>query len=104
MTQFILLVAFIAGIMAVFFFVEFSPKYANKHQVSVFNKTVLAVVTVFCIIAFFQGQQNLPFSTLMNTMVAAFISLATEVVLLFFFLLLRNFWIFKPPKRPGDFL
>lgn len=102
MVGFILIVALIAGIMALFFFLEFSPKYANKHQVSVFNKMVLVVVIVFCVIAFVQGQQNLPFSSLITTMVAAFLSLVTEVVLLLLFFLLRNFWIFKPPKRPGD--
>ncbi len=102
MANIAILVAIILGIIVLFSFVTFKPKYADEYKVSVFNKMVITVVMLLCTIVFFQGRQSLPFSPGMKTVVAIFVSLGLELFLFGMFFFIRNFWIFKPPKRPGS--
>lgn len=84
-------------------FVSFPPPYPNKKPIRVYNMTCI----VLC--AFFMGIyaaniRGLFITPTTEQYAGIFIAVGCfliELVLLTFFFLLRNFWIFKP-KRLGN--
>jgi hypothetical protein len=85
-------------------FFAFQPEFANKQQLKAFNWSVVGACAMICLAwvlnmsVLLSAEQlekfRLPFA-LMG-------ALGIEIVFLAVMFLLRNFWIFKPPKRPGD--
>jgi hypothetical protein len=89
-----------AGIAWMFF--SFQPEYANKRALSVFNWTVLGVCAMMCLAWAFNMKLVLKGEDFVKFKLAfMFIGmLGIECVWLTLMFLIRNFWIFKPP-RPG---
>lgn len=99
----VIVVMGIIGALVLVAYLQFPPAFANKKLVSVFDKMVLAVCALLCLAWFWNIR-----TTWMGTSndkwwqpVALFGSLAIETTFLGVCFLLRNFWIFKPPRRPG---
>ena len=98
-------VLFFIGCIVVWAFFAFPPAYANEKSVSIFNWTVVGMGLFLGLLIFFNVgtifttpsylEYKLPIS------LAA--ALGFNIVFLGVFFLLRNFWIFKPPRRPGGF-
>ena len=89
------------GFIVFFVYIKFPPPYATKKLISVFNKMVLAVTLLFCGAFYWNGRLNLPLSDDLREIVALAGAIGIEIVFLTVCFLLRNFWVFKPPKRPG---
>jgi hypothetical protein len=99
----VIVVLAIIGFLVLFSYLKFPPPYANPKLVSVYNKMVMAVCVLLCGGVFLsiraawigtdEEQWWLP--------VAVAGALATEISFLGLCFLMRNFWIFKPPRRPG---
>jgi len=100
----VIVVLAIIGLLVLFVYLKFPPAYANQKLVSVYNKMVLAVCAILSLVWFLSIRANwmgtddekwwLP--------VAILGALAIEIGFLGICLLLRNFWVFKPPRRPGS--
>ncbi len=94
---------FVLGVFVLVLYIRFQPQFANKKQIAVFNWMVLGVC------AFLGGVWALSVrSTLIDTVDEHWIgpfsmagALAIEIVFLSVCFVLRNFWIFRPPRRPG---
>lgn len=95
----------VIALLVLFAYLKFPPRYANEKTVGVFDKMVLAVCGVFCLLWFLNAR-----STWMGTAddkwwiplgIAG--ALGIEIVFLGICFILRNFWVFKPPRRPGGF-
>lgn len=89
----------VAALVAFFFF---KPEYNNQKVINTFNACWL-FVTALLAIGFVFYINNLMAGTIHDKLwkpVAMAGSLAITFVLLTLGLLLRNFWLFKPPKRP----
>lgn len=90
-----------AGIAWAFF--AFQPEYANKRALSVFNWSVMGAGAMICLAWILNmkmvlgGEQYAKYKTAFQLIGV----LGIECVWLTLMLLIRNFWIFKPPRRPG---
>ncbi len=100
----IVIVLAIIGFLVLFAYLKFPPLYVDQKLVRVFNNMVMAVCAVLCLAWFLHIRTDW-----MGTVndkwwlpVALIGALAIEIVFLGVFFLLRNFWIFKPPRRPGS--
>lgn len=90
------------GLAVLWAFFAWPPEWANEKQVRVFNWSVVAACAMICmawmlnISVIFDGEYiekfRWPFAILS--------ALGIEIVFLGIMFLLRNFWVFKPP-RPG---
>lgn len=99
----VVIVMAIIGFLVLFAYLKFPPPYADKKLVSTYNAMTMAVCGVLCIAWFFNIRTNW-----MDTVndkwwlpVALIGALCIETVFLGVFFLIRNFWLFKPPRRPG---
>lgn len=101
MGPFIALMFFIGAAVAWAFF-AFQPEYANKRALSVFNWSVIAAGGMICLAWYFNMQSLLGAEAYSKYRIAFALigSLGIESVWLLVMFVLRNFWIFKPP-RPG---
>ncbi|MFH1157851.1 MAG: hypothetical protein V1721_03070 [Pseudomonadota bacterium] len=93
----------VIGFLVLFAYLKIPPRYADQRLVSVYNAMVLTVCFVLCLVFFLYIRANW-----MGSLddkwwkpVAIMGSLAIEIVFLGICFLLRNFWVFKPPRRPG---
>lgn len=94
----------ILGLIVGWAFFAFQPQYANKQQLSVFNWTVIGACTMLCLAWLFNVGQALD-TEVYDKYRAVFAiggALGIEIVFLTACFLMRNFWIFKPPRRPGS--
>ncbi len=101
----IIVVLAVIGFLVLFAYIKFPPEFAKPQLVSVYNKMVLAVCALLCLVTFFNiraswmGTENeqwwLP--------VAVIAALGIEIAVLTICFVMRNFWVFKPPRRPGGF-
>jgi hypothetical protein len=99
------LLIFIGAAIAWCFF-TFQPEYANKKALSVFNWSVLGACAMMCMTFMFyiKGYLSAISSETAGKYKLAFEligALGIESVWLLVMLLIRNFWLFKPPRRPG---
>jgi len=84
-------------------YLAFQPKYVNKKILSVFNGATLGVTFLVCVsfvaniqvIFAEQGYDKY------RGAIALCGALAIETVMLVFFFLVRNFWVFRQTRRPG---
>ena len=93
----------IIGLLVLFAYLKFPPPYANKKLVSVYDMMVLGVCAFICLMWVLNMR-----SKLIDTPdegwwqpVAIAGALGIEIIFLGLFFLARNFWIFRPPSRPG---
>ena len=102
MSQLIGVLVFIGAAVAWAFF-AFQPEYANKKALSVFNWSVLGAGAMICVAWVFNMKVILSDEVLRKwkTPFEIIGALGIEAVWLAVMFLLRNFWIFKPPRRPG---
>jgi len=91
------------GCLVLFCYLKFPPRYANKKLVNTFDMMVLAVCAVMCVTWVFYQRGDLIHTAEEDWWkpLAILGALAIEIVFLGFCFVLRNFWIFKPPRRPG---
>ena len=99
------LVVFLAiiGFMVLYVYLKFPPPYAKKRLVSVFNMMVLAVCALLCLVLALNiyGQYANTDQEDWGVPLAIAGALGVEIVFLVLCFIIRNFWIFKPPRRPG---
>jgi hypothetical protein len=100
------LLIFVGAAVAWAFF-TFQPEYANKRALSVFNWSVIGAGAMICIAWYFNmhvflDPKNMGESAARKFRMAFALigSLGIESIWLLLMFVLRNFWIFKPP-RPG---
>ena len=94
----------IIGFFVLFSYLKFPPPYAKKKFVGAFDTMVMTVCTVMCLSWVFYlrgGLVNTPEEKLWQPL-AILGALGIEIVFLGLCFLLRNFWVFKPPRRPGQ--
>jgi len=92
--------AFIGGSVLWAFF-AWQPPYANKKQLSVFNWSVIGACAMVCLSYVFNMEVLLQADDLEKYRVPFAIggSLGIESVFLGVIFVLRNFWVFKPPRQ-----
>ncbi len=99
----IIAVLAIFAALVLYAFFNFQPSYGDRKAVGVFNKTVLAVCAMLCLAWFFgvrlEWKDTPEDEWWLSIAIAG--ALAIEIVLLGLCLVLRNFWIFRLPRRPG---
>lgn len=93
------------GLAVLWAFFIFVPDWVDERALRVFNWSVIACCVMICgsWIMFMKVQLGIDASN--EKFRWAFITagaLMIEIVFLTFMLLLRNFWVFKPPSRPGS--
>lgn len=95
------LLVFLGAAVAWAFF-AFQPEYANKRALSVFNWSVLAAGAMICAAWIFNMKVLLSEDILKKWKTPFEIvgALGIEVIWLTLMFLIRNFWLFKPPRRP----
>lgn len=91
----------IIGFLVFFAYLKFPPLYAKPKLVSIYNQMVMAVCAFLCLMWFFSARADWMGSKLWMP-IAVGGAIAIEIVFLGICFLLRNFWIFKPPRRPGS--
>lgn len=93
----------ILGFLALWAFFSFQPKFVNERQLKVFNWTVVAMCAMFCLglTAFIYVELSPETRGDFFVPIAVAACLAAEIVFFTIGLLLRNFWIFSAPRRPG---
>jgi len=100
----IILVLAIVGFLVLFAYLKFPPAYADAKLVGVFDMMAIGVCAILCLA--WALNIHTDWADTANdkwwTPVAIGGALLIEVVFLAFCFLLRNFWIFKPPRRPGS--
>ena len=94
----------VIGLLVLFCYLKFPPAYANEKLVGTFDMMVLGVCALLCLAWVFnihaswaEGANEKFWKP-----VALAGALAIEIVFLGLCFLLRNFWVFKPPRRPGS--
>src|ERR1700741_5078516 len=84
-------------------YLSFPPMYANKKLVRTYDMMVIAVCAFLCL-AYILRTHTAMADTRDNMWwepVSAFGAVVIEAIFLGLCLLFRNFWVFKPPSRPG---
>ena len=93
----------VIGFLVLFAYLKLPPRYAEQKLVSTYNKMILIVCFVLCLLLFLNIRADWMGSIHDKWWkpVAIIGTLAFEIVFLGICFLLRNFWVFKPPRRPG---
>jgi len=89
------------GLIVLAAFIKFSPKTETPQLVSTFNKMVLGVGALLCGAAYISYAGDYSLSAELRAPMGIIAALGTEIVFLLVFLIVRNFFIFRPPSRPG---
>jgi hypothetical protein len=87
-------------------FFTFQPEYANKKALSVFNWSVMgagAMIVIAFMLKIDVFLSGAPPEEAKKYKVAFEIAgaLGVEICWLAIMFVIRNFWLFKPPRRPG---
>lgn len=99
----VILLLLIIGGAVLFAYLKFPPPYANKKLVGTFDLMVLGVCAVLCLACFFSIREHMMGTTddsLWQSFAVAGMLLIESVFLGLCFLL-RNFFVFRPPRHPG---
>lgn len=91
------------GVFVAWAFFSFQPEWANKRALSIFNWSVLAACLMVSAAAAFNVKVIFGPAAYekWRMPLIAIAGLGVEITFLTVMFLLRNFWIFKPPRRPG---
>ena len=100
----IVLLLAIIGFLVLFAYLKFPPPFANKKLVSTFDKMVMAVCAMMCLtwVFYMRGGLIHTSSEKLWQPLAVLGALGIEIIFLSLCFVLRNFWVFKPPRRPGQ--
>ena len=92
------------GIFVAWAYFIFPPQHANERQVSVFNWSVMGACAMICLGWILNVGTALSGTTSEKYLLSFAVggAILIEIVFLGVCFLLRNFWIFKPPRRPGS--
>ena len=98
------LLLFIGAAVAWAFF-AFQPEWANKKALSVFNWSVLGAGAMIALalvlnIKVFLGMISADTAAKFKVTFEIIGALGVETIWLALMFLIRNFWLFKPPRRP----
>lgn len=95
----------LAGLFLLWAFFMFPPEHAKPYQLGVFNWSCVAVCAMICgaWVLNVRAMLSSPVNEKYIPLFAYGGGFAIEIVLIGILFLLRNFWIFKPPRRPGGF-
>ena len=96
-----LFLLFGVGAMMLFAYLKLLPAFVDKRLITIFNRMVVAVTFLLAAVFFSYARVSLPLSDDLRTLMALAGAIGIEILSLIIFFLLRNFWIFKPPRRPG---
>jgi hypothetical protein len=91
------------GMVVAWAFFAFQPEYANKRALTVFNWTIVGACGMMCLAWAFNVKHVLKSEDYAKFSGAFAIigALGIECVWMTVMFLIRNFWLFKPPRRPG---
>jgi hypothetical protein len=94
----------VIGFFVLFAYLKYPPPYANKKTVRTFDMMVMTVCAVVCLSWFFHVRAGLIHTSAEKLWepLAILGTLGIEILFLAVCFVLRNFWIFKPPRRPGQ--
>lgn len=99
----VIVVFFLLGGAVLYVYLAFPPFFPKKHLVRAFDWMVMFVCALLCLFWFLD--LRLRFESTEYARLAIPIGLVgvlgIETVFLGIAFLLRNFWLFKPPSRPG---
>jgi len=100
----LVIVLAIIGSLVLFAYLKFPPPYADRKLVGVYDRMVIGVCAFLCLVWFFNARVNWmdPLNDKLWLPIALAGALAIEIGFLGVCFLLRNFWVFKPPRRPGS--
>ena len=94
----------VIGFLVLLVYLKFPPPYAKKNLVRAYDTMVLVVCAFICLMWFLNIR-----SALIDTdnekwwqPLAIAGDLGIEIVFLGLCFLLRNFWVFRPRRRPGS--
>lgn len=95
-------VLFFLGGAVLWAFFAFPPEYSNKKQISAFNWSVVGACAMICLaftanMAVLFSPEQLQKFRIPLTLIGV---LGIEIIFLSVMFVLRNFWIFRPPRRP----
>jgi hypothetical protein len=99
----VIIVLAVIGLLVLLVYLKFPPPFANAKTIGVYNNMVLGVCGVLCLLWFLNARATWMGTDADQWWVALGVAgaLGIEIGFLSIALLLRNFWIFKPPRRPG---
>lgn len=100
----VIIVLAIIGLAVLFCYLKFPPPFAKPHLLGAFNKMVIAVCAFLCLIWFLYARGTWAGTAADQWWLPIGLAgaLAIEICFLGLCFLLRNFWLFKPPRRPGS--
>ena len=93
----------VIGLLVLFAYLKLPPRYADKKLVNTYNMMVLVVCFGICLLLFLNIRADWMGSIHDKWWkpVAIIGTISFEIIFLGICFLLRNFWVFKPPRRPG---
>ncbi len=93
----------IIGLLVLFCYLKFPPPYAKRKLVNAFDIMVLVVCAFICLMWIFKMHASLVDTSDEDWELPLAVggALGIEIVFLGICFLMRNFWVFKPPRRPG---
>lgn len=96
----------IVGLAVLWCFFSFQPRYVNERLLKAFNWTVVGMCVMFCLglCAYIYSDMSPESRGEYFFLFALGGCLGVEIVFFSVGLLLRNFWIFAPPRRRGHSL
>ncbi len=99
------LIVFLAiiGFLVLVAYLKFPPRFAPKKALHIFDATVVGICFFLCLIWILNIRGTLlgTDDDIWWTPLAATGACGIEIIFLGACFLLRNFWVFKPPDRPG---
>jgi len=92
-------VIIIMATLALLAYISFSPQYAEPKALAAFNKATIIVIVALTILFYLNGKTLLPLSSDLKEIMSVIFAFLFELVLVTILFVVRNFWLFKPPKR-----
>ncbi|MDF3023265.1 MAG: hypothetical protein K0R10_626 [Alphaproteobacteria bacterium] len=94
---------FFIGAAVAWAFFAWKPQYANEKQVSVFNWSAIGACAMICASWVLNMSVVLDAESIekFRWPFAIIGALGIEALFLIVMFVVRNYWIFKPPSRPG---
>lgn len=92
---------FMIGVAVLWAFFAFAPAWVNQRALSVFNWSVVGACVMICLswVLYMDVLLDQDMMDKFKWPVAISGALVIEIFFFALMFLLRNFWIFKPPKR-----
>jgi len=99
----IITVLAILGFAMLFAYIQFPPPYADKKLINTFNVMTIGVCAFICLMWALNVRSiwAVGVSEKWWKAIAIAGALGIETLFLGICFVLRNFWVFKPPRRPG---